>query len=297
MENLRVSVVIVTRNRAHDVLRCLKSVTTQNHVSPEIIVVDNGSSDDTLSLLKSNYPNVIVLPQERNTGAPQGRNIGIARAQGELCFCMDDDAELIDPDTITKCVQYFYNDPLLACLSLHVLDQYDNIVIKLIPRRDRKILTEDTPGAMFSATGCMMRRAAFNDVGGFWEMLNPYFGEEPELSYRLLDRGYHILLTPKVAVRHYESLSERFNDRRLYNGVRNTPWFALRNLPWYAVITLSILTWGYFFLLALKNGQLAVFFRAIIASISGIPAVLRVRKPINKTAVQALSKYSGLLCW
>ncbi len=297
MENPPVSVVIITRNRAEDLLRCLRSIAAQDYTDIEIIVVDNGSTDNTIEAISAAYPAVTLLQQGHNTGAPEGRNIGIKHAKGELVLCVDDDAELPDAQTIRKSIPYFQKDPQLACLSFTVFDQYGQVVRKLIPRRDRKLISEDTFGAMFSATGCVMRRTAFLEVGGFWKDLSPYFGEEPELSYRFLDNGYHILLTPHIIVRHYESTAERAPDRRLYYGTRNTPWLALRNFPWYAVFILTTLSWGYFFLIAIRYRQLRVFLRAVMASIRHMPAVYRIRQPIKPATCKLLWKYSGLFLW
>ena len=261
----------------------------------EVIVVDNASGDDTLRMVEANFPSVILLRQSTNTGVPGGRNIGIRQAKGEICVCIDDDAELIDNAAIGKCVDYFRKDDQLGCLSMRVLDENNRIVTKLIPRRDRKVFNEDMPGALFSGTGFAIRRAAFIEVGEFWEDLQPYFGEDADLSYRLLDKGYKILQTPHITVRHYTSPIERHKGRRLYYGTRNAPWMALRSLPWYSVIGFTTLSWGYFFLVAARDGQLPAYFRAIIASVQHMPAVYRIRKPVSKQTERMLWRYSGLI--
>ena len=261
--------------------------------------MDNGSTDATLQMLKFQYPLVTVLPQPINTGAPEGRNIGIRHAKGEVCVCIDDDAEMIGVDAIEKCAAYFEKDSKLACLSMLVVDEKNRIATKLIPRRDRKVFNHDMPGAMFSATGCALRRSAFMEVGEFWKDLNLYFGEEPELSYRLLDAGYTIVLTPHIAVRHYKTAQDFKSNqsRRIYYGTRNAPWLALRNLPWYSVIGFTILSWGYFFLIALRQRQLLIYAQAIIASIKHMPAVYRIRKPVSAQTQRLLWQYSGLILY
>jgi GT2 family glycosyltransferase len=263
----------------------------------EIIVVDNDSSDDTLEMLTSRYPSVVILRQPKNEGAIEGRNIGVRKATGDICIFIDDDAEFIDSRAVSKSVKYFLRDGNLSCLSMQVIDENDKIVRKLIPRRDRKKITDDSPGAMFAATGCAIRRSAFMEVGGFWKDLTPYFGGEPELSYRLLDKGYSILQTPHILVRHFQTPLERAPSRRMYYGTRNTPWLALRNLPWYSFISLTILAWGYFFVTAVKNRQLPTFFKAVVASIKHWPAVYRVRKPIGPQAIATVWKYSGIILY
>jgi GT2 family glycosyltransferase len=294
-ETMLVSVIIVTRNRSSNVSCCLDSIMTQGYTQKEIIVVDNASTDGSAEMIRTRYPSVTVLTQQANMGAAEGRNIGIRRARGDVCICVDDDTELLDNRAIEQCLVYFARDPKLACVSMRVIDQHGAIVTKLIPRRDRKVITEDTPGALFSATGFAMRRNAFFDAGEFWNMLSPYFGEEPDLSYRLIEKGYNILLTPHISVRHHESPNERYAGRRLYYGTRNTPWFALRSLPWYSVIGLTILTWGYFFLVALKDWQLGIFFKAIAESLHRLPEVYRIRQPISQRTRHMIWKYSGLI--
>ena len=292
-----ISVVVVTRNRSNALMRCLRSVLAQEYQEMELIVVDNASTDGTVQMVKENFPTIILLPQSTNTGAPEGRNIGIRQAKGEICVCLDDDAEFTDKSASRKCVEYFSKDSTLGCLSMRVLDEHNRIVTKLIPRRDRKIFNEDMPGALFSATGCALRRHAFIEVGEFWSDLELYFGEEPELSYRLLDKGYTILQTPHICVRHYKTRDEikPNRSRRSYYGTRNAPLLALRNLPWYSVIGLTILSWGYFFLVAIHDRQLPMYFRAILASVKHMPAVYRIRKPISKRTEALLWKYSGLI--
>ena len=290
-----VSVVIVTRNRPQALLCCLQSVAAQDYQDMEVIVVDNASSGDTAAIIAAAYPSATILHQAINAGAPEGRNIGIRHAGGEICVCMDDDAELIGTTAISQCVDYFRKDEKLGCLSMRVLDDQGKIVKKLIPRRDRKVIDEDVHGALFSATGCALRRSAFWEVGGFWADLNPYFGEEPDLSYRLLDKGYHILQTPHISVHHHEAKAERHKSRRLYYGARNAPWLALRNLPWYSVIGLTILSWGYFFLVSIYELQMLMFFRAVAASIRHMPAVYRIRKPISRQTQRLLWRHSGLI--
>lgn len=292
-----VSIVIVTRNRCQAVLECLRSVKMQDYPHIELLIVDNASGDNTCEAITQAYPHARILRQSTNTGAAGGRNIGIREAKGVICLCIDDDAILLDASSVSRCVPYFEKDEKLACLALRIVDQFGNVVTKLIPRRDRKIITIDTQGANFSGTGFVMRRDVFVSLGGFWEKLNPYFGEEPDYTYRLLDHGYRILHTPFITIRHYESKDERPPERRLYFGTRNAPWMALRSLPWVAVISLTILSWGYFFLVALQNRQLGSFVRALRDSIRGMQDVYRIRKPISWRACGILWKYSGLFLY
>ncbi|MEW8508280.1 MAG: glycosyltransferase family A protein [Candidatus Thiodiazotropha sp.] len=87
---MSVSVVIPTYNRAHTLPRALDSVLAQNHQPLEIIVVDDGSDDDTARLIEARYGGCVYLRQA-NRGVSSARNLGIEKAQGEWIAFLDSD--------------------------------------------------------------------------------------------------------------------------------------------------------------------------------------------------------------
>jgi glycosyltransferase involved in cell wall biosynthesis len=91
---MRISVVIPTYNRAHTLPLALDSVLSQTMPAQEVIVVDDGSRDDTAALVRKSYPQVRYLRQS-NGGVSRARNRGIAAAQEEwIAFLDSDDAWL-----------------------------------------------------------------------------------------------------------------------------------------------------------------------------------------------------------
>ncbi|MDH3694039.1 MAG: glycosyltransferase family 2 protein, partial [Gammaproteobacteria bacterium] len=87
-----ISVIIPAFNRAHTLVRALDSVLAQTHRVKEIIIVDDGSSDDTLKLLEHGYPQVTVLSQG-NRGVSAARNVGIKAATTDWIALLDSDDE------------------------------------------------------------------------------------------------------------------------------------------------------------------------------------------------------------
>ena len=85
-----VSVVIPTYNRAHLLERCLVSVLGQTLTADEIIVVDDGSTDNTVSTLKSRHPEVKLIQQD-NLGVSAARNTGISAARHDWIALLDSD--------------------------------------------------------------------------------------------------------------------------------------------------------------------------------------------------------------
>lgn len=88
------SVIIPTYNRAEDVVHCVNSLLSQNFNNAEIIVVDDGSTDSTLTdltLISAKYPQLKLLPLEKNQGVNFARNRAIEAATGEFLFFLDSD--------------------------------------------------------------------------------------------------------------------------------------------------------------------------------------------------------------
>lgn len=292
---LPISVVVVTRNRKEVLDQCLRSIALLAQTPAEILVVDNASTDGTPEMVAAKYPHIRLLRQAQNTGAAGGRNIGIHGASQEICLCIDDDATVLTPHALSRCLAFFQREPGLAVLALRIVDQHGQVIRKLIPRRDRKEVHEDTEAVNFSGTGFGIHRPTFVALGGFWDKLNPYFGEEPDYCYRLLEQGFRVILTPHIVVQHKESASERPPERRLFCGTRNAPWMALRSLPWPAALSLTVLSLGYFFLIAARYGQMHVYAAAVKESARGYRDVYRIRKPISWRTCRKVLRHSGLL--
>jgi len=90
----QVSVVIVNYNGAALLDRCLASILQQNFRPMEIIVVDNGSTDESGNLAAARYPTVQVLLQERNLGFAEGNNVGVRAAKGDYVVLLNNDTEV-----------------------------------------------------------------------------------------------------------------------------------------------------------------------------------------------------------
>jgi GT2 family glycosyltransferase len=245
-------------------------------------------------MLEEQFPDVSVIACDENIGIPAARNRGYTAARGDICVTLDDDATFESNDALSKVANYFNSDPALCCLSFQVKDPHGTIVKDFIPRRDRKIIEHDSPGAFFVGTGHAMHRKRFIESGKFWEELGIYFGEEPDLSYRILEAGHSILHTTSIAVIHEETPIARPAGRRIYFGTRNTPWIALKNLPWHCVISLTLLAWGYYFLQALGSGQLRHYFRGIADCIKGLPHIRKQRQSVSPHTLALLKRYSGV---
>lgn len=117
-----VSIIIVSWNVAQLLQDCLQSVydTTPN-LSLEVIVVDSASSDDTVQVIQSKFPQVMLMAQTDNVGFTRGNNIGLAVAHGRHVFLLNPDTIILG-DTIDQMVAYLDENPTVGIVGPHTLN-------------------------------------------------------------------------------------------------------------------------------------------------------------------------------
>jgi GT2 family glycosyltransferase len=227
-----VSVVVVTWNAAEHVERCLESV--RGH---ETIVVDNGSADGTVALVRERFPDAVVIEQE-NKGMGGGNNAGIRAATGTYVLLLNSDAwavgdavdrlsvfadahpraavfgpRLVNPDgSLQRSVR---GDPTLWRLATEYF-----FLRKLGPRTEAFNafygggFAHDEPRRVESLYGAalLVRREAIDEVGLFDESFF-MFSEETDWLYRFRQAGWEVWFTPDAEVVHLGGAS---HGGRLY---------------------------------------------------------------------------------
>lgn len=289
-----VSFVVITHNRAADLMRCLDSIRAQRYPRRETVVVDNQSTDDTLALVRQRFPEARLIPLQQNLGVSGGRNQGTLAADGSICVYLDDDAWLEDPEATATIVRYFER-PALAALALTIVDAESGVEeTKGIPRRDKKSLTEDYQCTYFCGAGFAMRRDRYIAAGMFWDPL-VYGSQEMDLAYRLIDSGQEIWHAANVRVRHRSAPSSRPSGQWVYFNARDRPWVAMGHLPWPQVVTTTALWWANTFFKSLRSGEVGAWARGVGASIAGFRRALARRRVIRPEARALLRARSGRL--
>jgi len=182
-----VSVIIPTYNRAHLVGRAIRSVLNQTYQDFEIIVVDDGSTDNTEEVVKSfNDPRIRYIRHEENRGGSAARNTGIRAARGEYIAFLDDDDYWL-PTKLDKQVQVAKkSSPSVGMIytGLAFIEVKINKVVKIFRPQYRGKLTLEEMFAWTAPTPTMLvRKECLNAVGGFDEKLPRY--QDPDLGVRL----------------------------------------------------------------------------------------------------------------
>lgn len=291
---VRVSAVVITRNRRRQLARLLESVARQNYEAVEVVVLDNGSDDGTAGMLASDFPGCKVIEAGENLGVAKGRNRAARHASGDVLLFLDDDGYLRDSDAISSVVAKFAARPEMCALNLTLEDEEGTIIRNYIPRWDMRVGEEDAECGGLVGGACAFRASEFRALGGYWEALSPYGNEDRELGYRLLGAGKQIVWTPDVILRHPRA-STRPNARSIVYGVRGYPLVALRHLPVRYVLSTTLVWWA---LLSLRSVTLArpwCFVQGLWLFGRSLPATLRTRTRMSDRAIARCRRLSGKL--
>ena len=150
-----VSIVIPNWNGAHHLPTCLDSLRAQTHPHVEVIVADNGSTDDSLELLARDYPEVRVLAMSENLGFTGACNAGMQAAQGEFVVLLNNDTEA-DPHWVEEIVAAFERHPEAGLVASKML---------LLDRRD----TFHTAGDFYRVNGIPGNRGVWQKDEGQYD--------------------------------------------------------------------------------------------------------------------------------
>lgn len=234
---MKISILICTRNRAHSLVNCLESakVAIMNiaPTSAEIVVVDNGSTDHTASVVADfsadcSFPVQYVV--EPKAGVSRAKNTGVRAAKGDLLVFTDDDCRF-DPQHLQDALRHDQQDksPVLRGGRVNLGDPSDlAITIKIedsAKRWNRSMNATRVENIANAVVGCNLsvRRELLDAVGGFDENLGPGCripaAEDTDLICKTYLQGFDIEYVPDMAVSHFhgrKSPSEGFNLFRNY---------------------------------------------------------------------------------
>ena len=217
-----VSVVILTWNSVGKIESCLESLGQGTLVPDEIIVVDNGSTDQTRAVLARQFPAVRVIANTYNQGVARARNQGLAAARGAYLLVLDDDTVVL-PDALARLVSVLDTDPTVAVCGPQLLDSVRQPVglgppFPTLWHKVRRWGNTDPQNGRASGDGLsdgmrdvdyvigacqLIRRAALDEVGSYDEHI--FYGpEDIDFCLRLHSSGWRVVCQPAAQVIHAE---------------------------------------------------------------------------------------------
>lgn len=231
----KLSIIIVSFNTVYFLEKCLDSI--KEHVTKElpieIIVVDNASSDNSVEMVQSKFPEVILIQSDTNEGFSKANNRGIAKASGENLLFLNSDT-VVYKHTLEEMVSFMDHHKeagAATCLVKMKNGKIDDASHRGFPTPWNALcyfsgLAKVFPKSLFfngynlgwkdldkvheidSLAGAFMivRREAGEAVG-WWDNDYFFYGEDIDFCYRLKEKGWKIYFVPTTQILHYKGVS------------------------------------------------------------------------------------------
>lgn len=211
-----VSVIIVTYNSASSIDACLKSVYSQEGVQKEVLVIDNASTDETITVVRNSQLNPALIENRENVGFGRACNQGSAVSKGSFIYFLNPDAELVGPSALARLCEALSRNKKWGMAGSRVESASGEWKPPATMYPDESHVRKDfsgLPGQIAWIVGASMiiRREVYAELGGF----DPEFflySEETDFCLRLRQRGYKIGMVEEASVRHIGGVSERGRD-------------------------------------------------------------------------------------
>jgi len=220
---MQATVVITTKNRREDLLRAIESALGQT-AKPEVLVMDDGSTDDTQATVLRKFPTVHLHRSEQSRGLIVQRNRAARLAENPIVFSIDDDAIFSTSSVVEKTLREF-SHPRVGAVAIPFANVNQSpTVLQRAPGPNCIYATHN-----FIGTAHAVRRDLFLALGGYREML-VHQNEEEDYCIRLLGAGYITRCGDADPIHHFES-PRRSWERMDYYGSRNNVLYAWQNVP------------------------------------------------------------------
>jgi len=233
-----VSIIIVNWNAKKFLKECIESLLSQSFTDYEIILVDNVSSDDSVSFVTENFPQVKIIQNNDNVGFAEGNNIGIKNSTGKIIVLFNPDV-VADKKWLSILVDTLQSSEKIAAVTgkmYYLGDKYGKDAVfctwsKINPYSAKPTnFYENEPLAKvdyLSGAAMVVKRDVLDKIGLMDSDYFLYF-EETDLCARMIRAGYDLMYIPSAIVWHAVSPLSN-SENKVYYMERSKIRFALKN--------------------------------------------------------------------
>ena len=265
------SVIIVSYNSSSFLELCLHSVAkaiSQLEIESEVIVVDNSSSDDSCEVLNNKFSFVKLIQNDENIGFSKANNLGVSKAKGKYICILNPDT-VLQENTFDEILKFYKSNIKVGFVGCQMIDgngmflKESKRVIPSIFSSFMKVLgiskfyysalDKDKRGYIDILAGAFMfvERTIYDSVKGFDEDYFMY-GEDIDLSYKALKKGYSNYYLGDVKIIHFKGESTDKNSvyiNRFYNAM-----YIFYTKHFNKFLFTKILAYSFFkFIISIKN--------------------------------------------
>jgi len=295
----RVSVLIVNWNGRSNLKDCLDSLLRQYFTDFEVILLDNGSTDNSVDFVRENYPWVKIIRSERNLGFAKGNNEALKYAKSEYIATLNNDVE-VDSNWLERLVLSMDRHPEAGFCASKMLNYYNH---ELIDRagdyytiagtavmngsneKDSKNFNNEKYIFGACAGAALYKLEMIEKIGFFDEDFFLLF-EDVDLDFRAQLFGYKCIYVPTAVAYHKGGGSiKKISNLGLYYGYRNLEYVYIKNFPTsllYFYLIFHLIFDFISFLNALFCLNLNIFLSAKLDVVRCLPELITKRREIQK---------------
>jgi hypothetical protein len=309
----RLTVAILSYDGRHLLEVILPSLARQHYRDFEVVVVDNGSHDDTVQWLAQSWPQVQVISLPENVGVTAALNVCAHAGQGELLALFNNDVEL-DPDCLGELARALETHPQAGWAAgklrdfqrRELLDGAGDVFTWAATggRRGNGELDSgqyDAPGEVFGACGgaALYRRSVLRLVGDFDEDFFAFY-EDVDWNLRAQLAGFSCRYVPSALAYHMGSatIGRGLSDFTRYHLWRNQLWIVAKDLPLGAIVRHSpelLLGQLENLAIALRARKLDIWLAVWRDALVGLPRMLRKRRRVQASRRVSLHALNALV--
>jgi GT2 family glycosyltransferase len=255
-----ISVIVVNWNGKEVIKECLESLRNQTFRDFEVIVVDNGSTDGSVELIKALFPEVILIELPVNRGFSAGNNVGLKIARGDFIALLNNDAVAENTwlENLLKATKInpqagMWASKVLQYFNHNIIDNTGLLIYKDGLARGRGRLEVDNfqydrDSSCLIPSGCaaLFRREAIED--GFDERFFAY-ADDVDVGLRARFMGWDCVYVPEAKVYHrYSYSTSPYSKMKAFLTERNRIWILVKYFPLNMLLVSPFYTiWRYLF--------------------------------------------------
>lgn len=304
---IEISIVIPNYNGKKFLAPCLDSLRLQSFTDFEILIVDNGSVDDSLSFLKEQYEEVRCISLNQNYGFSKAVNEGIKAASASFVILLNNDTT-VERDFVRELYTAIQkSEQIFSCSAKMVTmadpakiddagDFYTALGWAFAKGKGKNQNEFQKPYPIFAscAGAAIYRKERIETLGYFDEKQFAYL-EDIDIGYRARIHGYQNMFVPTAVCHHVGSgaSGSRYNEFKVKLSSRNSVYIIYKNMPVIQVIgNLPFLTLGFLikYLFFLKKGFGTVYIRGLLCGIQmcvdGKKETFRIKNSKNYIVIQ-----------
>ncbi|MDI6731157.1 MAG: glycosyltransferase family 2 protein [Candidatus Margulisbacteria bacterium] len=234
------------------------------HQAIEVIIVDNGSKDQSIDYLKNTYPQILIIRIPSPIGFSRSCNIGAKKARSLLLLFLNNDVA-VSNNFFIPLIKHFDDDKVFAVTPSIIVPRMGNLNEALTSatfkggainvdfyasRRWKKQPDAALPILFGCGAALMVDKEKFSQLGGFDELYSPFYCEDLDLSYRAQRRGWKVLCEPKSIVYHLKegTIASEFKHRSIAIIRRKNQYIFI----WKNIFDIKLLLSHFFELLLVK---------------------------------------------